>query len=283
MGSLKEKISKAIHRFDFISLLSLLHMMGYHRDQIFFRSYHNLSSQPALLESIEFRDAPAPQVIVSVNLGLLSVQTPLPSYFFKKLDQGSIDAEAFTDFVAFFDQHLLKKFVLSVYPEINPEVFPDWKLAKIQFAGMLNLRSCTTLHWLFSLVFPELGVRVEKAIHSRSLETNDIVLGRSSLDGNCVFGKKTSVPVHGLRVALTGDDEHTALGVPWPREIRERMESMIFPLLKSVGIDIEVFLVIRSQKSWARLHTESFLGYDMIKGGKVQNRRVPIYLGYLVE
>jgi len=283
MESLKEKISKEIHRFDFISLLSVLHLMGYRQDRIFFRSYYNLSSQPTLLEKIEFRDAPAPQVIVYVNLGLLSVQTPLPSYFFKKLDQGFIDSEAFADFLAFFDQHLLMKFVLSVYPEINPEVFPDWRLAKIQFAGMLNLRSCTTLHWLFSLVFPELGVRVEKAVHSRGLETDQIVLGRSSIDGNSVFGGKTSVPVHGLRVALTSDDERTGMGVPWPREIRERMESTIFPLLKSVGIDIEVFLVISSQKNWARLHAESFLGYDRIKGGRVQHRRVPIYCGYLVE
>jgi hypothetical protein len=258
-------------------------MLGYYREQILFRSYYNLSSQSALLEEIEFRDTPTPHVIVYVNLGLLSVQTPLPSYFFKKLDQGSIDQESFADFLAFFDQHLLTGFILSVYPEINPDVFPDWQRAKRQFAGMLNLRSRTTLHWLFSLVFPELGVQVEKAVHSRRLQANDIVLGRSFLDGSSVFGGKTSAKVHGLRVALSSDDEYTSMRVPWPREIRERMEAMIFPLLKRVGIDIEVFLTISSQKSWAKLNAESFLGYDMIKGGRAQHRRVPIYLGYLVE
>jgi hypothetical protein len=82
---------------------------------------------------------------------------------------------------------------------------------------------------------------------------------------------------------LTSEDERTGMGVPWPREIRGRMESMVFPLLKSVGIDLEVFLVIRSQTSWARLHAESFLGYDRIKGGAEQQRRVPIYRGHLVE
>ena len=283
MTSLKRKISDEIHRFDFISIILLLQMMGYHQDQIFFRSDYSLCSQPSLLADIEFRDVPAAQVIIHVNLGLLSVQSTIPSYFFKKLDQGVIDSEAFTDFLAFFDQHLLRKYVLSLYPEINPEVFPDWKLAKSQFAGMLKLRSCSTLHWLFSLIFPELGVRAEKALLSRKLEGDGVVLGKASLDGSCVFSKRAGAPVHGLRVTLTSDEERTNMDVPWPREISERMESMIFPLLRRVGIDLEVFLIIRSRTSWARLHPESYLGYDMLKGGKVQLRRVPVYSGCLVE
>ncbi|MEN6486523.1 MAG: type VI secretion system baseplate subunit TssG [Syntrophobacteraceae bacterium] len=283
MKSLKQKIEKEIRRFDFISLLRILFKMGYTQDQISFRSYHNLGSQPSLLEEIEFRDGPHPQVVVYVNLGLMSVQTPLPSYFFHELDQGAIDPESFGDFLAFFDRRLLEDFVLAVYPEINPEVYPDWELAKKQYAGMLNLRSCSTLHWLFSHVFPELAVHVEKAVLGRKMETNDIVLGKSSLNGDSVFGKRTNAPVHGLRIALTCAEEQTGTGVPWPREVRNRMESMIFPLLKTVGIDMEVFLIISSQKSWAKLQPESFLGYDRIKGGNVQERRIPIYLGHIVE
>jgi len=283
MKSLEARISREIHRFDIISLLFLLFGMGYSQEQIFFVSQYDLSSQPSLLRKIEFRDGPQRQVTVFVNIGLMSVQTPLPSYFFRQLDQGLIDVDTFSEFAAFFDQLLLREFVLAVYPEINPKVFPDWELAKRRFAGNLNLRSCTTLHWLFSLVFPELCVQVEKALLSRSMETRDIVLGKSLLDGNSIFGKRTSTPVQGLRVALISDGEKTSTGVPWPREIRDRMESMIFPLLKSVGIDLEVFLIIRLQTSWAKLNVESFLGYDRIKGGSEQQRRIPIYLGYLVE
>ncbi|MCE5335218.1 MAG: hypothetical protein LLG06_11605 [Desulfobacteraceae bacterium] len=284
MTRLQERISKEIYRFDIISLLLLLFRMGYRQEQISFFSHFSLSSQTSLLEKIEFLEGgPQPKVNVYVNLGLLSAQTPLPSYFFHKLDRNSINAEAFADFLAFFDRNLLGKFVLSVYPEVNPDTFPDWEVAKRQFAGMLNLRSCTTLHWLFEIVFPELGVSVEKAVLSRSLETRDIVLGKSVLDGNCVFGKRTRVPVHGVRIALASEDEKTCTGVPWPREIRERLEAMVFPLLRSVGLDLEIFLIILSQVSWARLHGESFLGYDRIKGGGLQQRRIPIYLGYLVE
>lgn len=283
MVSLKERITREIYRFDIISLLFLLYRMGYPREQIFFRSYHSQSSQPTLLEKIEFHDDPQPQVVIYVNLGLMSAQSPLPSYFFQKLDQGYIDSEAFADFLAFFDRRLVGKFILSVYPEVNPEVFPNWSLAKRQYAGMLNLRSSTTLHWLFGIVFPDLCVQVDKAVLNRTLETSDIVLGSTFLDGNSVFGKKTAIPVQGQRVNLTSASEQTSTGTPWPREIRERMESMIFPLLKSVGIDLEVFLIIRTEKSWAKLHSESFLGYDRIKGGKAQPRRIPIFRGYLVE
>ena len=283
MNSLEAKISKEIHRFDLISLLYLLFKLGYSQEQIFFVSHYDLSSQPSLLRQIEFHDQPQRQVTVFINLGLMSVQTPLPSYFFRQLDQGVIDSDTFSEFVAFFDQLLLREFVFAVYPEINQKIFPDWELAKRHFIAHMNLRSCSTLHWLFSVVFPELGVQVEKALFSRSMETRDIILGRSHLDGNSVFGKRTSTPVQGLRVQLISDDEKTSLGVPWPREIRDRMEAMIFPLLKSVGIDIEIFLIIRLQTSWAKLDTESFLGYDRIKGGSEQQRRIPIYLGYLVE
>ncbi len=283
MNSLKTRISKEIHRFDIVSLLYILYKMGYSQEQIFFVSQYDLSSQSSLLRNIEFRDKPQPRVIVFVNIGLLSVQTPLPSYFFHKLDQGFMDADAFGQFLAFFDQRLLREYILAIYPEINPDIIPDWELAKKRFVGMLNLRSCATLHWLFTTVFPELCVQVEKGILSRSVTTRDIVLGKSLLDGNSIFGNKVSTPVHGLRVALTSNEERTCTGVPWPREIGERMESMIFPLLKSVGIDLEVFLIIRSQKSWAKLNIESYLGYDRIKGGKAQQRRIPIFSGYLVE
>lgn len=283
MKSLKARISKEIHQFDIVSLLYILHEMGYRQEQIFFVSQYDLSSQPSLLRKIEFRDKPQPRVVVFVNIGLLSVQTPLPSYFFHKLDQGFMDVEAFGQFLAFFDQRLLREFILAIYPEINPDVFPDWELAKKRFVGMLNLRSSATLHWLFTTVFPELSVQVEKGILSRSVTTRDIVLGKSLLDGNSIFGNKVSTPVHGLIVVLTSNEERTCTGVPWPREISERMEQMIFPLLKSVGIDLEVFLIIRSQKSWAKLNTESYLGYDRIKGGRAQQRRIPIFSGYLVE
>lgn len=283
MNSLEAKISREIHRFDLISLIFLLYKLGYSQDQIFFVSHYDISSQPSLMRKIQFHESPQRQVTVFVNVGLMSVQTPVPSYFFRQLDRGLVDADTFGEFVAFFDQLLLREFVLAIYPEINPKLFQDWELAKRHFVGNLNLRSCSTLHWLFGVVFPELEVQVEKALLGRSMETRDIVLGLSRLDGNCVFGKRTSTPVQGLRVALIADDEKTSLEVPWPREIHDRMEAMIFPLLKSVGMDLEVFLIIRLQTSWARLDVESFLGYDRIKGGSEQQRRIPIYLGYLVE
>lgn len=283
MNALQRKISRKAKEFDIFPLLILLTMMGYRKDNILFKSHPSFSSQPSLIHDIEFHESPIRRVVISVNLGLLSAQTPLPSYFMKKMDEGIVDADSFVDFVGFMDDQIVGGYILSIYPEINPALYPDWRLAKRNFNRLLNFRSCSTLHWLFELVFPELGVKAEKAILQRSLQTNHIVLGRSMLDGHSVFGKKTRVPVHGIRVTLMADEEYTGSGQPWAREIRVRMEEFIFPFLKSVGIDLEVILVIRSQRSWAKLHPGSYLGYDMIKGVKAQYQRIRVFHGYLID
>jgi hypothetical protein len=126
-------------------------------------------------------------------------------------------------------------------------------------------------------------VRVEKATLKRDLRSEQIILGKTALGGDAIFGGRASVPVYGLRATFYSDDEHTGAGEFWPREIKKRLARLAFPVLREVGIDIEIFLVIRSRKNWARLHKESYLGYDMIRGGKEQLHRVPIFSGYLIN
>lgn len=283
MLMLEQKIAREVQRFDFISLIHLLYTMGYSPEQILLVSHHQNCSQSALIQDIEFRHTPVPRVTISLNMGLLSAQSPLPSYFMKKIDEGFIDSDRFIKFLQFFDHLLLRRYALSIYPEANHEIYPSWEKAKRQYTLMLNLRACSTLHWLFDLVFPELTVQVEKAMLRRTLTTQNIVLGRSRLDGSAFFGRKAAVPVHGRRVSLTTQEEQTSQGIPWPREVKQRMEAMIFPLLKAVGIDLEVILVIKSRRNWAKLQSESYLGYEMIKGAGAQPLRVPIFLGHLVE
>ena len=75
----------------------------------------------------------------------------------------------------------------------------------------------------------------------------------------------------------------TDAGEPWPREIRQRLDDLAFPILRPVGIDLEIILIIRTQKRWAQVHRESYLGYDKIRGGELQYRRIRIFRGYLRE
>jgi hypothetical protein len=50
-----------------------------------------------------------------------------------------------------------------------------------------------------------------------------------------------------------------------------------------LSIDLEILLVIRAQKRWARLHPESYLGYDKIRGGQANYRQIRIFRGALRE
>jgi len=283
MDTLKAKIAKKIHEFDPVSLLHLLESLGYRLEEILFKSYASISSQPSLIQGIEFQQEPIRQVIISVNLGLLSAQSTLPSYFLKNMDRGLIDNLTFIDFISYFDHVLILNYLGNLYPEINTKLFADWELTKRRYLLMLDFKSCSTLHWLFQLVFPELVIKVEKAMVPRVIQTTSIRLGETTLGNDAVFGSAKKASVYGLRITLLSEGESTDSGDPWPREIRNRLDCEIFPLLRSIGIDLEIALVIRSQKSWIKLHAESYLGYDKIQGGQVSYRRIRIFQGELRE
>jgi hypothetical protein len=57
----------------------------------------------------------------------------------------------------------------------------------------------------------------------------------------------------------------------------------VFPILQPVGIDLEILLVLKSQKRWVRLHAETYLGYDRIQSGEETYRRVRVYRGHIGE
>lgn len=277
LNELEIKISQRIHEFDLISLIRLLKFIGYQDEEIRFKSNVSISSQPTLIHGIEFRnEQPSRRVIIIVNLGLLSAQNPLPNYFLKKMDDRMIDTQAFVDFIGYFDHCLIKNYLLNIYPEINANLFRDWELTKLRYLQMLDLKSRSVLHWLFQLVFPELSVCVKKVVLQRKIKTASIQLGKTVIGSEAVFGKKTSVPVYGKRITLHSERELTDFGEPWPKEIKKRINDLIFPIIESVGIDMEIILIIRSQTTWAKLHRESYLGYDKIQGGKESYRQIRI-------
>ena len=281
MTAVERNIAKRIHDFDLISLLHLLRFLGYQPEDIHFKSHLSTSSQPSLIRGIEFHGEPVRRVLIILNFGLLSAQSPLPSYFLKKLDAGYIDSSSFADFIGYFDHFLIKYYLENIYPETNSNLFPDLEGTKGRYLQMLDLRSCSTLHWLLELVFPELGIRVEKVAVNRQLSTAHLRLGETILGTDAIFGKRTGVPVHGRRLTLFSEFETTDPGEPWPREVKQRLNDLVFPILGAVGMDVEVVLVIRTQKTWAKLHSESYLGYDKIRGGKEHYRRISIFSGRL--
>ena len=281
--ALEKKVATQVRRFSIEALIEQVLRLGYRPEDIRFRSIHSYVSQPSLVRKIKFRRMPRKRVTVYVNFGLLSAQSPLPSYFFRQLDSGSLDNDSFEDFLAYFDHQIIKDYLLSLYPELNRRLFKDWEQTKNHYLSLIDLRAPSSLKWLFDLVFPELEVKVEKAILGRGLTNEPIVLGQTKIGSDAVFGRQTKVPVHGVRVTLISEIEQFALSAPWPEEIKRRLEQDVYPKLRTVGMDIEILLVIKSQKSFAKLHVESYLGYDKIRGGSENYRRIKIFSGHLQE
>jgi hypothetical protein len=273
------RIRREAGRFDIPSLLTLLETLGWRRDEIRFMSHHSTTSQPGLVHGVRFISDPR-RVEIVLNLGLLSAQSPLPSYFFKRMEEVGFDADAFAAFVGFVDHGTLSDFVHALFPETDERLFQSWELYKRRELQLLNLASTATLQWLFETVFPDLGVTIEKAVVQRELETGTVRLGTAILGGDAVLGRKVRVPVQTRRVALVSESERASSGKAWPVEIRERLDAVILPILASVGVDIEVQLEVRSQQTWARLESQSYLGYDRMQGGQASYRRIRLFSGY---
>lgn len=283
MNDLEKSVAERIHEFDIISLLHLLATMDYSPEEIRFRSNNSICSQSGLIHDISFKHEPVREAVITMNMGLLGVQSPLPSYFRKKMENEEIGKASLADFLGYFDHHLIRNYICNVYPEINAFFFSHWELTKRRNLHILNLKSIGTLHWLFQKVFPEIGVQVENAVLSSDMQTKPLRLGETILGNDAVFGNKTSVPINGLRVTLYSEEEMTDTLVPWPREIKNRLTGLVFPILQPVGIDLEILLVLKSQKRWVRLHAETYLGYDRIQSGEETYRRVRVYRGHIGE
>ena len=82
------KIQSKKDEFDFISLWRLLNYLGYANNRIRFKSYNSLVSQNSLIRKLSFDGQDEKKVVITLNLGLLGPQTPLPSYFQKMIDDG---------------------------------------------------------------------------------------------------------------------------------------------------------------------------------------------------
>jgi hypothetical protein len=257
-------------RMDLASLFAALRRLGYGWEQLRFASHATLESPSRLIQSLELDDEPR-QARITLNLGLLGPQSPLPSYIFKELDAGTLDAATFFRFIGFFDHVALARLLLGIHPELDRQLFADFERTRQEELQLLNLRSTATLHWLFQELFPELAVRVEPVRKTRLLRTRLIRLGNAEIGGEESFGGHARALGPGQRITLFSDGERAGSGRPWPMEARARLDERVLPLLGQYGVQLEVLLVIREQQSWARLHDGSHLGYEQLRGAQARH------------
>lgn len=281
MTLLESRIVQNIWRFDPISLLKLLAHLGYDIDEILFCSTFGACSQSRLLESIEFCHSPR-KVVITLNLGLLGGQSVLPNYLFKQVHNNTIDAQRFAEFFGYFDDRLLRRFLLAIYPEFDETIFQNWESRKKSAVHTLRLDSIATLHWLTQLVFPELQVRVEKVTLQRQIDLGSPILGKSRLGYQTVFGKIKNLPVPGKQITLITDEDSFTKEQTWPHEIERRLQKLVFPVLQGVDLHLEIWLMIRTQGSYLGLKQNSYLGYENLLSDNLQFRRIRIFSGRLL-
>jgi hypothetical protein len=262
-------------QLDLASLFAVLRHLGLGWDELRFSSHATIESPTRLIHDLELDDDPR-QARITLNMGLLGPQSPLPGYFFKELDGGTLDATTFGKFIRFFDHVALARLMLALHPELDDKLDGDRERTRREELQLMNLRSSSTLHWLFAQTFPELDVRVEGLAKWRQLRTGALRLGSAVLGGEGTFGSRAIAVAPGRRVTLFCDDERTGSGRPWPLEARARIDEIIVPLLKPFAVALETFLVLREQRSFARLSDTSHLGYDPLRGAQAR-RRIKVY------
>ncbi len=277
MLSRRDSIRARIRHFDLVALLNLLESMGYRTEDVIFRSAMTRVSAQSMVEDIEF--LPEQKVIVWLNMGMLSYQSPLPTYFLKMLELEVINVQSFIDFVQFFSDRLIRDYLCALRPEGDPRLGLGWQRSGRHLVRLLGLSSPSTLHWLFSMVFPELEIAVYRDRHWRELSPGHVKLGGTPLGAGAVFGGRTRVKVRGFSIELLSEEDSADNGAPWAHEALRRLEGQILPMLADYDLSIKVIVVIRHRSGWARLSHDSLLGYDALRGGKPKVKRAVIFRG----
>jgi len=275
--ALEQRLRQRIRAFDVPALLEVLAASGYGDAEIEYRGHRTTVHQSHLVHDIQFIHQPRKRVIITVNLGLLSVQSPLPSFMMRTMDQ--LDHDRLERFIGYFDHLLLQERFAGLYPEREDSLLPGWADAAKDRLRLLRPTSPSTLHWLFRKIYPEAEVSVRREIRQQRVRAGEMRLGASSLGEGDAMGGFASIATGGLEVKIHCDEPLSAGGVPWAVEARRRFEEQLRPLFSETVLMLTVFVVQREQEGFLRFEPESHLGFDPLFEVPVATRQVLLFSG----
>jgi len=292
---LEKRIRERIHHFDLPALLDLLALAHYRAEDIEYRSHRTQRHQGHLVNKIDFitdedeRGKERRRVVIEVNVGLLSVQSLLPSFLLRTLEEQQDDRMA--SFLRFFDHELLRARFAGLYPDRDEALLPGWhaKEADRHRLRLLRPTSPSTLHWLFAKVFPETEISVRRQVRRQPVPSSDIRLNQSKLGDSTSMGGFAQVPTGGLEVSIFCDEPWSGTGRAWAHEAPERLNTHILPLLDDTPLLLTVILVLRDHHNRIRidnqgtLEDDSYLGYDPLKQGLHDSQRIILFSGNTVR
>jgi hypothetical protein len=276
-GPLEQRLRERIRGFDIPALLDVLATSGYGDAEIEYRGHRTTLHQSHLVHDIQFIHQPRKRIIITVNVGLLSAQSPLPSFMMQTMDQ--LDHDRLERFIGFFDHQLLRECFAGLYPEREGSLLPGWPEAAKDRLRLLRPTCQSTLHWLFRKVFPETEISVRRDVRHQRVTAPEMRLGASALGEGDSMGGFASIPTGGMEVRIFCNEPISASGVTWAVEARRRFEGDLLPLLSESVLMLTVILVLRDQEGFLRLERESHLGYDPLHGAPVETRQVLLFSG----
>ena len=285
LGALEQTVVARIREFEVGALLDVLASIGYGPDELEFRAHASNGPQPALLHAIAFPDPQErahgrARVVITVNLGLLSCRSPLPTYF-RRFLQDMDTRDPVLELVHVLDRSLLRSRLTSDRPE---RILADWERVRLDLVEVFGLDSPIGLTWLFRQVFPELAVGVRRIFDDRKVPYDGATLGISQL-GECSFGDFARVGVHEMEVTLVCADTIYRGTTPWVREGDRRLRTTVFPLLDEVCLNLTVLFVLLDHGEGARLGPGNYVGHHPMwrpgLGVALPPTRVEVYRGAL--
>ena len=273
-SALMAAIVRRAHEFTLPALLDALLAVGLRAEEVIFRSHLSRGHQAFLVHSVEFLNEPR-RAVVTLNVGLLAAQSPLPSYFFSVLEQGRHDTDALLAVLYLMDHPLLRERARSEYPERDRRIVSDWEQSKALLLRLMALQSPRTLHWLFQRVFPELGLSVERATSVLPLSTEQVIIGTTALGESRALGGQVRLSHSALAVTLYCDEPETPTGKQWTQEAARRMDRYILPLLQEQSLYLQLWVVFFNRDAIARVSSshrkpDSFLGHDLLRRATAQ-------------
>jgi len=276
-GSVEQRIRERIRSFDIPALLDVLAASGYGDAELEYRSHRTTVHQSHLVHDIQFSHEPTKRVVITVNVGLLSAQSPLPSFLMRMMDQ--LDHSRLEHFIGYFDHLLLQECFAGLYPERDAELLPGWPQAARDRLRLLRPTCLSTMHWLFRKVYPEAELAVRREVRQQQVRSKEMRLGASALGEGDSMGGFATIPTGGVEVRLFCSEPFAASGVPWAIEARRRFEAEVLPLLSETVLMLTVVLVLREQESVLRIERASHLGYDPLHGAPPQPQQILLFSG----
>lgn len=280
-AEIRARIRARIRSFDATALLDLLAHLGYGPADIAFRAHESSAPQPSLLHDIEF-DGEAdrgPRVTITVNVGLASCRSPLPSYFTGLLADMDI-GEPLRALLDLLDHALIRDRLLAERPERG--FGASWEQVRRDFVALAGMCSPSGVDWLFRHVFPELDVLVRRGTAAHAMPSGGVRIGVARL-GGCAFGNRSLVPVRDLHVTLCCRESLSPAGVPWLHEAQARLRAQVFPVLGARRVQLTVALLLCDDSMVAQLDAGSPVGYAPLPGGEGTARYVEIFRGQVPD